>query len=267
MKWILCFLTVFSSSLILGQNLSFVSYSKADSIHFNLVNHLHGPVNVEFTPGDYVESLNRIPENVVIGPLDTLLDVVAVSGSPNHNRDSLNWSDFFSVNVTLGDPNKSSHNDDILYALPYPQGKSYSIIQSWNGKFSHRSVESKYAIDFDMPVGDTICAARGGKVIFIVQNYSENGGRELRGKANKVVILHDDGTLGHYVHLQQNGALVNPGTEVKTGDPIALSGNTGFSTRPHLHFVVREADGISIPIFFDGQKRKKLRKGKRYLND
>jgi murein DD-endopeptidase MepM/ murein hydrolase activator NlpD len=71
---------------------------------------------------------------------------------------------------------------------------------------------------------------------------------------NFVLIRHDDGTLAHYCHLKKNGVLVKVGQQVETGQPIARSGNTGFSSGPHLHFCIfktrsgRERE--SIPVRF-----------------
>ena len=61
----------------------------------------------------------------------------------------------------------------------------------------------------------------------------------LKSRANYVKIRHDDGTIGNYVHLQHDGVLVEVGDKVRTGDVIGMSGNTGFTTGPHLHFEVR----------------------------
>jgi len=69
-----------------------------------------------------------------------------------------------------------------------------------------------------------------------------------------VLIRHDDGTLGHYCHLKKGGVVVHPGQRVKTGEMIALSGSTGFSSGPHLHFCVFMTkdgrDRVSIPVKF-----------------
>jgi hypothetical protein len=71
---------------------------------------------------------------------------------------------------------------------------------------------------------------------------------------NYVLIQHEDGTVAHYCHLQKGGCLVKPGQKVATGDAIAHSGNTGFSTGPHLHFCVfKTRDGrqrVSVPVKF-----------------
>jgi murein DD-endopeptidase MepM/ murein hydrolase activator NlpD len=67
-----------------------------------------------------------------------------------------------------------------------------------------------------------------------------------------VVIRHEDGTFGQYLHLQKDGALVEVGQHVKAGAVIARSGHTGNSTTPHLHFAVFvNKDGnlkTSLPI-------------------
>ncbi|NNF32915.1 MAG: M23 family metallopeptidase [Saprospiraceae bacterium] len=136
-------------------------------------------------------------------------------------------------------------------------------MQPWNGKLSHFTRESKYALDFDMPEGDTICAARGGIVIRTIDHFTENGGKELKDKANQVVVLHDDGTMAFYVHLLHRGVLVEAGDTIRKGQIIGLSGNTGYSTKPHLHFVVREAPDKSVPMYFKGYQGRILKKGRK----
>jgi murein DD-endopeptidase MepM/ murein hydrolase activator NlpD len=165
---------------------------------------------------------------------------------------------------------RAAHDDSAVYALPYPSGKSFVVSQGYGGDFSHTG-EFRFAIDWKMPVGSAVCAARDGTVVKAKADSNEGGPtREFMKKANVVMILHDDGTIGEYVHLQQNGALVKVGDRVRAGDLIARSGNTGFSSTPHLHFhVMTPVDGTtfrSLPVKFrvgDGDAVT-LTQGKKY---
>ena len=149
----------------------------------------------------------------------------------------------------------AQHDDTYRYALPYAPGRTFRVTQSYNGRFSHTG-SNRYAIDWDMPEGTPVYAARAGVVVKI-KDDSNRGGSSMKYDCynNYVLVRHDDGTLGHYCHLKKNGVQVKAGQRVKTGDWIALSGNTGFSSGPHLHFCVfktrngRERD--SIPIRFN----------------
>lgn len=123
-----------------------------------------------------------------------------------------------------------------LYRLPYPVGDSYPVLQGPGGNFSHGG---RIAFDFDMPEGSIICAARGGKVVGVIDHYDGGGADEAhRLRNNQVVIQHNDGTLASYGHIQKNGALVRLGAVVRAGEQIARSGNVGYSSKPHLHFEV-----------------------------
>jgi murein DD-endopeptidase MepM/ murein hydrolase activator NlpD len=84
-----------------------------------------------------------------------------------------------------------------------------------------------------------VYAAREGTVVAVAQD-SDVGGPDKKyiGAANFVVIAHDDGTFAEYLHLKKDGALVKLGQKVKQHEAIALSGNTGMTSRPHLHFAV-----------------------------
>lgn len=101
-----------------------------------------------------------------------------------------------------------------------------------------------------MPIGTPIVAARGGVVVSLENRQS---GRTGNPSGNFVRILHDDGTMGVYLHLQQGSVRVREGQRVTQGQPIARSGNTGNSTGPHLHFVIQRNVGMaleSIPFAF-----------------
>ena len=154
---------------------------------------------------------------------------------------------------TVGSKN-SSHNDEHLYLLPYADGTSYRVLQGFGSRFSHRGNE-QYAVDFNMRVGTPVHAARGGVIARVVEANDKGCWEDGCGKfANFIVVLHDDGTTGEYYHLQKNGALVSVGEQVSAGQKIGLSGNTGHTTMPHLHFAVYRAtdraQSQSIPLRF-----------------
>jgi murein DD-endopeptidase MepM/ murein hydrolase activator NlpD len=144
---------------------------------------------------------------------------------------------------------------DYGYSLPY-QGGPFRVVQGYLGKFSHGTGSgNEHAIDWRMPIGTRVCAARSGIVTGIRQD-SDVGGSDPKYKCcgNYIVIKHDDGTFAEYAHLAKESALVNLGEKVAAGQTLALSGNTGFSRGPHLHFAVFVTiDGntrATIPVRF-----------------
>ena len=147
------------------------------------------------------------------------------------------------------------HDDETLYRLPFESGRSYRVSQSHHGRLTHHG-PNQYAVDFAMREGTTVCAAREGVVVDLKED-SKLGGPKERYKdfANFVSIAHPDGTIGEYHHLQFEGVLVEIGERVKAGQAIARSGNTGYSTLPHLHFGVYSAADAermqSHPFTFD----------------
>ena len=128
------------------------------------------------------------------------------------------------------------------------EGETISLSQGHHGYFSHNG-SSMYAIDIPLPEGSDITAARGGKVWRVYEGSNSGCGDEsCADQGNYVIIDHGDGTFGKYWHLQQNGALVEPGDAVNRGQVIGLSGNTGWSTGPHLHFEISDALYQSQPL-------------------
>ena len=65
-------------------------------------------------------------------------------------------------------------------------------------------------------------------------------------RSNQIRVLHEDGTMAVYAHLQANSVRVRPGVKVNRGQWVANSGNTGYSSGPHLHFVIQLNAGMSL---------------------
>ena len=152
-----------------------------------------------------------------------------------------------------GEPG-AEHRPEQPYRFPYALSTEAWVSQAFPDVITHGDPASQYAIDFVMPVGTHVFAARGGVVIEVASNFFENG-TDMKDapRANIVRVLHDDGTMSLYGHLSWNSIRVVPGQRVARGEYLANSGNTGFSTGPHLHFVVQRNRGgalVSVPIEF-----------------
>lgn len=131
------------------------------------------------------------------------------------------------------------HDDSYVYDLPFDYGKSYRLLQTYGGSFSHNSPDAFYSYDFRMTTGESVLAARDGKVVLVKEHFYQGGTfPSLKSRANRIFIEHSDGTIAIYAHLAKNGAIVKEGDYVQKGQPIGYSGNTGFSDVPHLHFNV-----------------------------
>jgi murein DD-endopeptidase MepM/ murein hydrolase activator NlpD len=127
-------------------------------------------------------------------------------------------------------------------------------LQSYGARLSHRGSEY-YTVDFGMPVGTPVHAARGGVVVLVEDGNDRGCWQEGCDRfANFVVVLHSDGTTGEYFHLERGSVVVRVGDAVRRGQLLARSGNTGYTTAPHLHFGVYRAapDGstFSLPVRF-----------------
>jgi murein DD-endopeptidase MepM/ murein hydrolase activator NlpD len=123
-----------------------------------------------------------------------------------------------------------------IYRLPFERTKKRLIVQGYFGTFSHKE---RAALDFKMPKGTKVLAARDGVVIRLRKDGDKGGLKsEYRQYGNFVVLQHADNSRSGYWHLQKEGVLVNVGDTVKQGEQIAWSGNTGYTAFPHLHFIV-----------------------------
>ena len=211
-----------------------------------VVNKNHAPVEVQLTLRglDNVRDVS-VPTRVLI-PGRRERQIVALepaqAGKPLKYDYQLRWQ--------MGDP--EAKPADVAYLPPVPERGDYPISQAFNGGYSHSGEGNRYALDIAMPTGTAVRAARGGLVV-TVQDGHGGGGNSVayRGQTNSIYILHDDGTFGIYAHLRQRSAVVEPGLRVRSGQIIAQSGNTGYSTGPHLHFAVLRNAGLkwqSIPF-------------------
>jgi murein DD-endopeptidase MepM/ murein hydrolase activator NlpD len=130
------------------------------------------------------------------------------------------------------------------YVLPYPAGREYRVSRTFDHYTPLNGGVGLYAIDFVMPTGTSVTAARAGVVVAVEERYSDADHADFH--ENWVMVRHDDGTVARYIHLTQNGALVEIGEHVLPGQAIGISGNSGASLGPHLHFDV-QACGPNLP--------------------
>ncbi len=122
------------------------------------------------------------------------------------------------------------------FRLPF-EGGPFSIVQGPScPQYSHLAVLE--AIDFVMPEGTHLIAVQSGTVVFV--GWDGNYGNQVR-------VTHDNGLTSWYNHIQPNGFQVSVGDRVNQGQLLALSGTTGYSSGPHLHFEMREG-GTQVAI-------------------
>jgi murein DD-endopeptidase MepM/ murein hydrolase activator NlpD len=162
----------------------------------------------------------------------------------------------YTFDYRFGDP-AAVHRPDAPYRVPFAVSTQYPVTQAYPDLVTHTTADSRYAVDIAMPVGTDVFAARDGIVFDVSADHFKSGTDPVRDgpAANVVQILHDDGTYAVYAHLNWNSIRVRPGDRVIRGQYIADSGNTGFSSGPHLHFVVLRNAGmqtVSVPIAFQG---------------
>lgn len=112
--------------------------------------------------------------------------------------------------------------------MRFPTMKQFRISSNFNPRRVNPvtgRVAPHKGVDFAMPVGTPVLAVGDGEVVIAKRSGAAG---------NYVAIRHGRQYTTRYMHLKK--LLVKPGQKVKRGDRIALSGNTGRSTGPHLHF-------------------------------
>lgn len=137
-----------------------------------------------------------------------------------------------------------------VHYLPFREGTKTRIMQGFHGYLSHKE-DLAYSVDLECDEGDPITATRSGRVWSLREDSDEGcASPACMDQANYVILDHGDGTYGEYYHLRQFGVLVEEGEHVCAGDVVAICGNTGYSTGPHLHFAVTDLTRRTVPFQF-----------------
>ena len=246
-------LVAFSWNALAGEKLVSITNRKASGITTFVVQNLQSAevtVTIEAKLSNYTPN-KQLPVTLTVPPKGKVDAFTLAPAKPDADS---TWS--YTYYATWGNLT-AKHDDTVVYALPYAAGESYPVSQGFHGSYSHTAGDA-FAIDFKMDEGTHVHAARGGVVVGSRDDSSTGGpSKKYEWDANYVLIQHDDGTLGHYVHLQKGGNRVKAGDVVKAGDWIGRSGNTGHTTGPHLHFAVfKAANGKTrqtFPIRFNAE--------------
>ncbi|MCC6592685.1 MAG: M23 family metallopeptidase [Xanthomonadales bacterium] len=222
-----------------------------DDRRYTLWNGYGGPVEVllAFQNQSNIVSEPALPASVVI-PAQQHTQVLQVQ--PFDRRQS--WRYQWTYRYLPGSP-QARHDDSAEYLLPFPDGLRVRVDQGFGGSYSHSEAHSRHAVDLSLELGTPVRAARGG-VVMAVESDFHGAGTDLSkygDRANHIRLLHPDGTMAVYAHLELESVLVAIGDRVRAGEVIAKSGNTGFSSGPHLHFVIQRNRGgelVSVPFQF-----------------
>ncbi len=201
---------------------------------------------------DNLRSRRPSPIRAVVGPLEAKPLADLVRADPHAP---------FSYGLRWGAGSGSllaRHDDAWHYRMPFGGSAAFPLSQGTDGDTSHQG-PFRHSFDFALPRGTPVLAARAG-VVVRVKDEGGGFGRVLRSfeDSNAVDVLHRDGTLATYAHLER-GVSVAVGDAVATGDTLGRSGDSGVTTGPHLHFMVwrRKADlsQQTLPIrFHDGTR-------------
>jgi len=199
------------------------------------------------TADSAVAGITVLPPAIEIGASGPT-EVLATFTIVDRGREFYRYLDF---HAQFGDPDAQPTH--YVYAIPFRTGEAHRIIQGMGGSFSHRG-SNRYAVDFACPEGTSVVAARDGVVVALNGAASGHGTTPewtAYALTNFVLVAHDDGTIGQYMHLAPDGVAVHAGDRVGRGQVLGRSGNTGFSTTPHLHFQVMTSarDGLGAVSF------------------
>ena len=210
-----------------------------------IINELHGPVTVtlQFNHLEGVKSRVDLSKPIVVpARSEQFVDRLSYQGDGNLE---------ISQQFVIGSPSQINDSE-----LQIPFRGRFRVSQGFEGAYSHHFPGNRYAIDMPMPEGTPVLAAKSGVVLDMKMYFAGHSNDPAdRARTNFIRLLHPDGTMTVYVHLRTASARVSIGQSVATGEMIAESGNTGYSSGPHLHFAVQRNNGkrlVAIPFHFNG---------------
>ncbi|MFQ5492371.1 MAG: peptidoglycan DD-metalloendopeptidase family protein, partial [Phycisphaerae bacterium] len=136
------------------------------------------------------------------------------------------------------------------FHLPWAAHQTRTTGQANGGEFSH---QDRFAWDYSGDIGTPIVAVAAGRVIRVIDdvpNNEEGATPSPDDPANAVQIDHGDGLQSLYAHMDQFGVAVMPGQRVVAGQYLGRTGNSGFTTGPHVHYEILDPSGNSMPSGF-----------------
>lgn len=265
----ICLLLLPATKLIAQEVYDFKFYHENDGNYKVLLadNNEFMPMSVKLT----YEATNINPskpsgEIIVVPPGEKRYEIFRFQSFKPNEKSAFRYN----LRSNFGDATQTYYDNTVIYDLPFQSGKTHKIFQGYQGKRSHKG---QNALDFDLKIGDPIHAAREGIVVRVVDEFDWNCPDISCVKYNNyILIMHKDFTFAEYTHLKKNGALVKKGETVEKGQLIGQSGNTGYSSGPHLHFSVflnpltGQRKSIKTP-FKTSKGKEYLQEGKTYFKD
>jgi len=191
-------------------------------------------IKIEFKQLENCKSRKKIYEKTVSENMGLLFTL-----RPEDENRRIFFS--YSSNYAFGNP-KPKINNDIIYALPFKEGKSVSIIEA-------KSFEKKYFGDEEpenwksfiaySKSRDTVCAMRKGIVVYIVDEHDTTNADVLfTTKRNKIVIEHKDGSYASYKGFDKNEIFVELGQKIYPHTKLGILTKDKENNLYHLGFSV-----------------------------
>ena len=162
-------------------------------------NEYHGPVQFSLTLTDTTNVAGDEASQTAELVLPAAAKTPVITIKPSDSTQSVSFR--YKYQYILGAPD-AEHDNAVLYRVPYSIGQTFNVSQAYPLAITHDGRDNRYAIDFAMPEGTAVHAARAGTVVAIAyQSFSGGTTAADAPKANHVRMLHDDGTLAVYAHL------------------------------------------------------------------